>query len=345
MSGAIAMGTNKITGVGDPTAQDAATKAYTDSILGSATSAADSAAAAATSASNAATSASNAASSATSSVYNVSIIAYGAFNVADVYTQAQSDARYTQQSNNLSDLDNAATALTNLGLTATATELNTLDGVTATTAELNILDGVTATTTELNYVDGVTSNIQTQIDNIDALPSQTGNNGLFLTTDGSTASWAEAGGGAWELLATATPSSSASIDFTSIPTGYLTYMVVGYVVPSTSSYLTARFYVNGTLASSSGYYYNIMDRLQRGSSSAVTYDINGDTDQLYIVPAQSNRRMSANNACYFSLRFVPDTYSSVSSNTVPFFTESQFYDAGAGYFVNASGGGCFFSFF
>jgi hypothetical protein len=110
---------------------------------------------------------------------NVSIIAYGAFNVADVYTQAQSDARYaqianvydktasdaryTQQSNNLSDLDNAATALTNLGLTATATELN--------------------------YTDGVTSNIQTQIDNIDALPSQTNNADKFLTTDGSTASW------------------------------------------------------------------------------------------------------------------------------------------------------------
>ena len=112
---------------------------------------------------------------------NVSIIAYGAFNVADVYTQAQSDARYaqianvynktdsdaryTQQSNNLSDLDNAATALTNLGLTATATELN--------------------------YTDGVTSNIQTQIDNIDALPSQTGNTGNYLTTNGTDASWAE----------------------------------------------------------------------------------------------------------------------------------------------------------
>ena len=36
-------------------------------------------------------------------------------------------------------------------------------GVTATAAELNIMDGVTATTTELNYVDGVTSNIQTQL--------------------------------------------------------------------------------------------------------------------------------------------------------------------------------------
>ena len=109
---------------------------------------------------------------------NVSIIAYGAFELADVYTKLQSDARYTQKANNLSDLDSAATALTNLGLTATAAELNTLDGITATT-------------TELNYVDGVTSNIQTQIDNIDALPSQTGNAGSYLTTDGTTASWAE----------------------------------------------------------------------------------------------------------------------------------------------------------
>jgi hypothetical protein len=45
----------------------------------------------------------------------------------------------------------AAAALTNLGLTATATELNKMDGVTATT-------------TEINYLDGVTSNIQTQLD-------------------------------------------------------------------------------------------------------------------------------------------------------------------------------------
>ena len=36
-------------------------------------------------------------------------------------------------------------------------------GVTATAAELNALDGITATVTELNYVDGVTANIQTQL--------------------------------------------------------------------------------------------------------------------------------------------------------------------------------------
>ena len=44
----------------------------------------------------------------------------------------------------------AAGALTNLGLTATA-------------AEINVLDGITATVAELNYTDGVTGNIQTQL--------------------------------------------------------------------------------------------------------------------------------------------------------------------------------------
>lgn len=63
--------------------------------------------------------------------------------------------------------------LANLGITATATELNILDGVTATATEINKLDGLTPTTTELNYVDGVTSPIQTQFktvsDNITTL--------------------------------------------------------------------------------------------------------------------------------------------------------------------------------
>ena len=57
-------------------------------------------------------------------------------------------------------------------VTASVTELNKLDGVTATTADINLLDGVTATTAELNYVDGVTSNIQTQLNGIQTIPSQ-----------------------------------------------------------------------------------------------------------------------------------------------------------------------------
>lgn len=42
--------------------------------------------------------------------------------------------------------------------------------------------------TEIQYLSGVTSSIQNQIDNV--LPSQTGNTGKYLTTDGSTTSWA-----------------------------------------------------------------------------------------------------------------------------------------------------------
>jgi hypothetical protein len=83
MSGVIAMGANKITGLADPTvAQDAATKNYIDTIFGSTTTAAASAAAAASSASAASTSASNAATSATASAGSAtsSAASYTTFN-------------------------------------------------------------------------------------------------------------------------------------------------------------------------------------------------------------------------------------------------------------------------
>jgi hypothetical protein len=77
--------------------------------------------------------------------------------------------------NNLSDLDDAATALTNLGLTATATEINTLDGITASTAELNKLDGFSGVTADLNYAKdlratGVTT---TEFNKLDGLTAST----------------------------------------------------------------------------------------------------------------------------------------------------------------------------
>jgi len=58
--------------------------------------------------------------------------------------------------------------LVDLGVTASAAELNTLTGITASTSELNTLTGIpaTLTATELGYVDGVTSSIQTQIDSL-----------------------------------------------------------------------------------------------------------------------------------------------------------------------------------
>lgn len=51
----------------------------------------------------------------------------------------------------------------------TATGILTNIGITATAAEINKLDGLTATTTELNYIDGVTSAIQGQLDSKQAV--------------------------------------------------------------------------------------------------------------------------------------------------------------------------------
>ena len=125
-------------------------------------------------------------------------------------------------SNNLSDVDSATTALSNLGLSATATEINVLDGITASTAELNTMDGITASTTELNYVSGVTSSIQTQIDNIPTPPELTQ---VQVEDDTSTVFGQVSGqrlgqailanaSGRIELARTTVTTSVASVDFT-----------------------------------------------------------------------------------------------------------------------------------
>lgn len=64
--------------------------------------------------------------------------------------------------NNLSDVANNDLALSNLGFTATITELNSLSGVTY---DLTNLNGLTTSADDLNYVSGVSSSIQTQLDN------------------------------------------------------------------------------------------------------------------------------------------------------------------------------------
>jgi len=110
MSGAIAMGTSKITGLGDPTSnQDAATKTYVDGILGSATSAATSAAAAATSASNAATSETNASTYAGNASTSATAAAASATSAANTYDAF--DDRYLGSKSTAPSVDNDGNAL------------------------------------------------------------------------------------------------------------------------------------------------------------------------------------------------------------------------------------------
>jgi len=83
----------------------------------------------------------------------------------------------------------AAAALSNLGLSATAAELNVLDGITATVGELNILDGVTADKDELNLLDGVTATTA----ELNILDGVTATTAELNVLDGVTAGTAAAG--------------------------------------------------------------------------------------------------------------------------------------------------------
>lgn len=101
MSGALAMGTNKITGMGDPTnPQDAATKSYIDTIFGSTTTAAASASAAASSASAASASASSASGSASAAAASATSAAASFDSFDDRYLGAKASDPTTDNDGN-----------------------------------------------------------------------------------------------------------------------------------------------------------------------------------------------------------------------------------------------------
>lgn len=152
MTGAIAMGTNKITGVGDPTsAQDAATKNYVDT--------------------------------AAIAPSNLTGVITSVGPVTSTGAQTGTGSTFVMQ--------NSPTLTTpNIGV-ATATSINgttipSSKTLVATDSTQYVVPSQTGNSGKYLTTNGTTSSWAT----VDALPSQTGNSGRYLTTNGTTASWA-----------------------------------------------------------------------------------------------------------------------------------------------------------
>ena len=166
------------------------------------------------------------------------------------------------------DLANAGTALT----TVSATELGYLDGVTsAVQTQLNAKQATVSgvNDTEIGYLDGVTSAIQTQLNAKEAtLPSQTGNSGKYLTTDGTNKSWGTVSSGGMTLIATATPSGATGVSFSSIPQSYKQLMVVWKFVTFSSPDTNVWVRLNGD--STAGGYVFQGNRFNSGSPTTIS---------------------------------------------------------------------------
>jgi len=201
MTGNIVLGSNKATSTATPSTDDDLTrKGYVDSILGSATSAADSAAAAATSESNAATSASNAATSET----NAATSATNAANSYDAF-----DDRYLGEKASDPSLDNDGDALVTgaLYFNTTDNKMKVYTGSawadvapTATSVTLSQVSDVTASASEVNLLDDLTRGSIIYGNSSGATAELTkGTANQVLTSDGTDISWADVSAGATQF--------------------------------------------------------------------------------------------------------------------------------------------------
>ena len=152
MTGAIAMGTNKITGMGDPTsAQDAATKNYVDT--------------------------------AAIAPSNLTGVITSVGPVTSTGAQTGTGSTFVMQTS-------PTLTTPNIGV-ATATSINgttipSSETLVTTTSTAYIVPSQTGNSGKYLTTNGTTSSWAS----VDALPSQTGNSGKYLTTNGTTASWA-----------------------------------------------------------------------------------------------------------------------------------------------------------
>ena len=117
----------------------------------------------------------------------------------------------------------------------------------------------------INFIDGVTSAVQTQLDAKATYPSQSGQSGKFLTTNGSAVSWGEAGGG-YTVVTPVSASGVSELEFTNIPAG-TTRVIVNFYRINYGNNTSATVLSLGTSSGYIGSNYRSYHRQQQGAST------------------------------------------------------------------------------
>ena len=219
MSGAIAMGTNKITGLGTPTTStDAATKAYADTMLPLAGG-----------------TMSGAIAMGTNKITGVG----DPTNAQDVVTKYYLDNVVLAPSNLTGPITSVGSATSIASQTGTGTKFVVDTSPTLVTPNIGV-----ATATSVNGTTIPTSKTLVATDSTTyVVPSQAGNSGKFLTTDGTTSSWG-----------TVTSYSAPTLGSTSITSGATVTTIAGLTLtaPTLTGTVTASGDINLSAAGGPG---------------------------------------------------------------------------------------------
>jgi len=187
MSGAIAMGTNKITGLGTPTVStDAATKAYADTMLPLAGG-----------------TLSGALAMGTNKITGVG----NPTNAQDVVTKYYLDNVVLAPSNLTGPITSVGAATSIASQTGTGTKFVMDTSPTLVTPNLGVASATSINSTVIPTSKTLVATDSTQY----VVPSQTGNSGKYLTTDGTTSSWGTVAGYSAPTLGSTSIASGATV--------------------------------------------------------------------------------------------------------------------------------------
>lgn len=174
------------------------------------------------------------------------------------------------------------------------------------TAAPGDITGVTATSPLTGG--GTSGDVTIGIASTAVVPSQTGNSGKYLTTDGTTSSWGSISAGGMTLLSTTSMSGSSQINLTSINQTYKDLVVLINNTTWNTSMSEMRMYFNAlNIAVGAGQYGTTNDSF---TNDQIKFTLANNTDNTV---AQTHYCLIKNYAS--TTAFKPFNFNGISTNT------------------------------